>query len=177
VLLARLAILGLLVYAAAVGETAMVDALAVRQVAPSLIALAALTWQLAWPGPYAFLGAGVIALAGDLFVPGRIGLGAAAMLIVAYATGRLRDRLRIEHYAWQIPLIFAATSVWATGSGVLRAMFGEAAVGVAMLGQSLLVGVYTALLALPVLMVLAWLRETSSGRDTSGTSAGAERWG
>jgi hypothetical protein len=170
VLLARLAILSLMVYATAVGETALVDALAVRHVAPSLIALAALTWQLAWPGPYAFLGAGAIALAGDLVMPGRIGAGAALMLLAAYGAGQLRVQMRIEHYALQIPLVWAATTAWAAGTSLAHA-------GTLALWPSLLVGAYTAALALPVLMVVAWLRETPQGRDASGTSAGAQPWG
>jgi len=175
-LLVRLAILGLLVYAAAAGETALVDALAVRQVTPSLIALAALTWQLACPGPYAFLGAGAIALAGDLLVPGRIGLGAAAMLVVAYAVRRLRDRFRVEHYALQLPFVFAATSAWALGTSGLRAVFDRSATGLAVFEQSLLVAAYTTALALPVLMVVAWVRETSSWGNAAGASAGADLW-
>jgi rod shape-determining protein MreD len=165
VLLARLAILGLMVYAAAAGETALVDALEVRQVAPSLIALAAIAWPLVSSSPYAFLAAGVIALAGDLLAPGRIGLGAAAMLLVAYGVGRLRQRMSVEHYALQVPLVFAATAVWGASTGVLRSIAGESAVGGwTLLGQSLWVGAYTAALALPLLMVVAWLREPSSAQ-------------
>ena len=154
--LLRLALLGLIAYAAAVAETSLAGALEICHVAPSLIALAALTWQLVAPGPYAFLGAGAIALAGDLCAPGRVGAGAAAMLLVAYGV----SRLRVEHYGLQVAVLFAGTTAWAVATGLLRLSVGDSAVGgTLLLREPVLVGAYTAALALPILMVVTWVRE------------------
>lgn len=156
----RLALVVLIAYLAAVAETTLAGGLEVRDVTPSLIALAALGWQLVAAGPYAFLGAGLIALVGDLLAPGRVGAGAAAMLLLAYAVGRLQSRVRIEHYLVQAAVVMIAVSLWAAASGLLRSVLGDAASGVwSVLRQSALVGVYTAAVALPVLMVTAWARE------------------
>lgn len=155
-ILPRLMLVALIACAAAVADTSLAGALEVHQVAPSLIALAALTWQLVAPGPYAFLGAGAIALAGDMCAPGHVGAGAAAMLMVAYGVGRLR----IEHYALQVLVLLVGTTAWAVATGLLRWLLGDSAVGLALLlGESALVGAYTAALALPLLMVVAWVRE------------------
>jgi rod shape-determining protein MreD len=159
-MLFRLLLLVLAAYAAAVAETALAGTLEIHQVAPSLIALAALAWPLVLPGPHAFLGAGVIALAGDLAAPGRIGAGAAAMLAVAYAVGRLQSRARIEHYLLQVAVLAAGTFAWAIASGLLRVLCGEVPFGLpSLLRHSFLVAAYTAAVALPVLMTVAWLRE------------------
>lgn len=152
-------IVGLIAAAAVLAQTALAGAMQIGQVTPSLIALAALAWQLAGRGRYRFLGAGAIALAGELFAPGRIGAGAASMLVVAYALGGVQERLRIDHPAVQVPLVGAGTAAWVVGTGALRRLAGDASPSlVVLVEQAPAVAAYTAAVALPLLLVIAWTR-------------------
>jgi len=166
--LVRLLLVGLIASAAVLAETSLADAMEIRQVVPSLIALAALAWQLACPGPYTFLASGAIALVGDLFAPGRVGLGAASMLLVAYAAGRVAQRLRIDHFVLQVPIVLVGTAAWVLSTGLLRWLSGDASISpLVLLRQAPAVAAYTAAVALPVLMVVGWMREAAANKLAS----------
>ena len=163
--LVRMMLVVLLAAAAVLADTSLADAIAIGQVAPSLIALAALVWTMAAPGPYAFLAAGAIALAGDLFAPGRVGAGAASMLLVAYAAGRLQQRFVADHFALEVPIVLVGTGVWVLATDLLRWVSGDVSLSpLVLLGQVPAVAAYTAAVALPVLMVAGWVREGTASK-------------
>jgi len=156
----RILLLVVIVYLAAVVETSLDDVMRVGSVTPDLLALVAVVYVLATRSPRSFLVAGGMALAGDLIAPGRPGVGAAWMLVVGYAVGRLRHHVRLNHFAAQVPVVGLAVACWAAGVAVTARLLGDlplawSAIAVRAAG----VGLYTAGVALPVLMVLGWTRE------------------
>jgi hypothetical protein len=154
-----------ILYLAAVAETSLADALRVGSVAPEVLALVAVVWLLVAAGRYGFLTAGAIMLVGDLCAPGRVGVGAAWMLLVGYAICRLRLRARLSHYLFQLPVVFAAVAAWAACVGLSERFAGDIGLPLGtILTRSLGVGLYTAGLALPILMLLAWFREPRGAR-------------
>jgi len=149
-----------IVYLAAVLQTSLDDLLQVRGVTPDLFALVAVVSVLCTPGPRAFLLGGGIMLLGDLIAPGRIGIGAAWMLVLSYAVVRLREHIRLDFLAVRVAVVGVAVAFWVAGVGATGRLLGELPLGWTAIGfRALGVGVYTAGVALPVLMILGWLPE------------------
>jgi hypothetical protein len=165
----RFVILTLSVYLAAVAETSLVDVIRVGEVTPDLPALVAVVWLLTAGGPRAFLVAGAVALVGDAIAPGRLGVGMAWMLLIGYGVVRLRGRFRAAtdgrgftgaQLLWQVPMVAAAVTVWAAVVGLTARLLGDVPLPWStILARAAGVGIYTAGVALPVLMVVGWIRE------------------
>lgn len=166
----RFLILTLIVYLAAVAETSLVDVMRAGDVTPDLLALVAVVWLLTVAGPRAFLVAGAVVLVGDLIAPGRPGVGMAWMLLVGYGVTRLRVRFQGatdgRGFMWQVPCVWVAVTVWAAAVGLTGRLLGDVALPWStLLTRAAGVGVYTAGVALPVLMVVGWIREPLLARQ------------
>ncbi|NQU24801.1 MAG: hypothetical protein HQ567_26255 [Candidatus Nealsonbacteria bacterium] len=149
-----------ILYLAAVAETALGDVMRVGDATPDLIALVAVVWLLIAAGPRAFLVAGAVALLGDLIAPGRLGVGMAWMLLVGYGVTWLRTRLKSDHLVAQVPVACAALIAWAVGVAITGRLLGDVALPLStLLTRAAATGLYTAAVALPVLMVVGWMRE------------------
>lgn len=165
----RYVLLALIAYLAAVIQTSLADSMRVGHLVPDLLALVAVVWLLVAAGPRAFLAAAGIALLGDLVSPGRPGIGFGWMLLIGYWLTRLRARFEITPggrgltcygLAWQAPTVWAAVTVWAAAVGLTGRLLGDVSLPwPTILTRALGVGVYTAGIALPVLMVVGWIRE------------------
>ena len=149
-------------YAALVIDTTWSDAARIGPVAPDVPLLAALAWALFDRDERAFLAAGAVMLAADLASPGRAGVGAGAMLVVAFALAALRRGFGHERLAARWALLVAAALAWTLAVGLAARCLGDVeldwsevawrAVGTALL---------TAAAALPVLMLLGWWGESA----------------
>lgn len=156
----RILLLAPILYLTAVLETSLADAVAIGYVGPDLLALVAVSWVLLSKSPRAFVTAGAIGLFGDLIGPGQPGLGMAVFLLVGYGVARLHARLALDHPAMQIGAVWAAATVTAVALGLGRWLMGETSVAPAtLLARGLGVGLYTAAVAMPLLMAIGWLRE------------------
>lgn len=160
----RLLFLVPILYVTAVVQTSLVDLLRVGAVEPDLLALLAVAWLLLAPGPWAFLVAGTIGLVQDLLAPGRVGLGLASFLLVGYALTWLRTRVRLESLGLQVIAVLVATSSLAVIQTFGHWLLSPATAALStLLSQAIGLGVYTAGVSLPVLMVTGWLREAKKG--------------
>ena len=161
--------LSLVVYLAAVAETSLVDVIRIGDVTPDLLALVAVVWLLTAAGARAFLVAGAVALVGDLIAPGHIGVGMAWMLVVGYGVIQLRARFQGatngRGFMWQVPCLWAAVTVWAAAVGLTGRLLGDVWLPWStLLWRAAGVGIYTAAVGLPVLMVAGWVREPKPAR-------------
>ncbi len=158
--------LTLIVYIAAVIETSLVDVLRIGRLTPDLLALVAVVWLLTAAGPRAFVVAGGVTLVGDLIAPGRLGVGTAWMLLVGYGVTRLRARFLPDHLAWQVLTTAATVTVWAAAVGLSGRLLADVSLPcTTIVTRAAGVGLYTAAVALPVLMVTGWIREPLLGRQ------------
>ena len=149
-----------IVYAAALADTSLVDVMRVGHVAPDLLAMVAMIWLLLVPGPRAFVVAGAIGLASDLVAPGRVGVAMACFLLVGYAAGRLRARFEPDHLVSRIAVVWLAVTSLAVSLAMARWLLGEAPLPLStLLVRALGVGLYTAGVSLPLVMVIGWIRE------------------
>lgn len=153
-------LLVVVVYLAAVVQTSLVDMLRIGHVTPDLLALTAVVWVLLAPGRSGFLVAGAIVLVGDLIAPGHLGTGAAAMLVVGYGLWRLQARAKLANLGAQLLAVWAAVTVWAIAVGCSGWLLGDVSLSLSTVAaRAAGVGLYTAGVALPVLMVVGWIRE------------------
>ena len=153
-------LLTLIVYVAAVFDTALADAMRIGHAAPDMLALTAVVWLLVAAGPRALLTAGLIALVGDLVAPGHVGVGAFWMLLVGYAIYRLRTLVKLDHLPERVLVVWAAVTIWAIASGLTGRLWGDVALpSMTVVTRASATGLYTAGVSLPVLMVLGWFRE------------------
>lgn len=151
-------VLALTAYVAAVLDTALAPAWAIGPATPDLLALAAVLWILAPGRPRACWPAALVGLFADLQSPGRLGVGLACFAIAAYALTGFRARLAAAAPWTKAAAVAFAVAAIALACGVLRRLLGEIDVSaLAMLLRSISVGVYTAGVALPILMVFDWL--------------------
>ena len=163
------------VYVAAVVQTSLVDAIRIGRVEPDVLAMVAIIWLFWATGPRSFpavgfpaagfpaagfLVAGGIGLLADLISPGRIGLGAACYVLVGYAVDRLRPWLGLEHLLGQLLTVWVGVTLLSVGQTLGLWLLGDVSypLGSAM-ACALGVGLYTAGVSLPVLMVAGWVRE------------------
>lgn len=145
-------------YLAAVLDTALAPAWAIGPTTPDLLALAAVVWTLAPGKPRTFLAAAAIGLFADLIAPGRLGAGTASFAIVGFGLIRLRPRTAMLPAWAKAAIVVPAVAAQVLGIGLLRRLLGEIDLGLlALAGRSAAVGVYTAGLALPLLMAIEWL--------------------
>ncbi len=155
-----LLVLAPLAYVAAVIEVSLGDLAAVGPVAPDLLALTAFVWLWMAGGPHGFLAAGAIGLFGDLISPGPVGLGAAAYLVVGYGLGAARQRTPADVFPVQVAAIGAAVAALGLAMACGHWLLGESSLCLATLSaRAVGVGLYTAGVAVPALMVVGWLRE------------------
>lgn len=148
------------VYAAATLDTVLAPVWAIGPVRPDLIALAALGWALVGGKSQAYLMAAAIGLFADLLVPGRLGVCMACFALVGYAAVHLQPQFRSLPVWVKAAVVAPAIAVQALGIGLLRSLCGEIQLDVlAMAVRCLGVGVYTAAIALPLLMLHDWVRE------------------
>jgi rod shape-determining protein MreD len=153
----RYLLLAIGVFVAAVLQTSLVDDVRIGAVTPDLFLLVAMVWLFSGNGQYGFLGAGAVGLAADLASPGRLGIGAAWLLLVGYVLNRIMVRLALEHWTTQVPAVVLATAVWAAGMGLTRWLLGEVVIGpLAIFQRALGVGLYTGAISLPLLLALSW---------------------
>ncbi len=156
----RLLILTLIVYTAAVTETSLVDVTRIGHVTPDLLALTAIVYVLMANHPSAFVVSGLIALVGDLIAPGHLGVGMGWMLLLGFGLTRLKRHVPLEHLAAQVFAVLAAVSVWAAAVGLTGRVLGDVSLPwLTIVARSAGVGLYTAGVAVPVLMILGWIHE------------------
>jgi len=154
-----------IVYAVAVLQTSLADAISVGHVTPDLLALSAVVWILVHPGRRGFLAAGAIGLAADLISPSHLGVGMASFLLVGYGVARLRTKLDLEHVVAQVLCVGAATTVLVTTQAIGSWLPGHTAVPLGtLLVRALGVGLYTAGVSVPLLLLIGWIREPFRAR-------------
>jgi rod shape-determining protein MreD len=153
-------------YAAAVAQTSIAPCLTVGLAAPDLLLLLAFVWIVRRPGWPGFIGAMTVGLAADLSSLGSLGTMVVCLGIAAVALDSWRPTLGLDH-----PLVAAL----ATGIATMLVSFVTATLATigepgsrslfALASQSVGVGLYTALLACPLLVVLAWMESVRRSAD------------
>jgi len=162
----RALLITFVVYVAAVMETSLTEAVSIGHVGPDLLAMVAMIWLLVATGPRALLIAGAIGMLSDLTAGGRVGLGLGCFLLVGYGSGRLRARLALDRVPAQVLAVWVGVTLLAVGQAIGRWMLGEVPLRPSLLlWRAAGVGLYTAGVSLPVLMVIGWIREPHLARE------------
>ncbi len=153
-------ILLLAVYAAATMQAAFDSVLCVGIVVPDWFVLTALLFVLTVRRSHPLLVGMIVGITADLSAVGPLGVSTALLALTTGTVAHLRRKLHIEHPIIQIPLIAIATTLY-TLSIIAVSTIGPSSTpntAMSLLG-AIGVGGYTAALALPVLLIIAWTRE------------------
>jgi rod shape-determining protein MreD len=148
-----------LVYLAAVVQTWFAPRWLAFEAGPNLLVLAAFLWLTQSPSRRGILKAALAGLISDLNSPTPLGLGMATFAGAAYGVVWLRQRISLDGFAAQTGVVwFAATSItlW---QGIFIKFWGKSSVvWIEVAQRSALVGLYTVMVALPILIFLFWRR-------------------
>lgn len=146
------------VWLAAVFQTTVAPAMAIRQVSPDGLALLASVMLLLLPADRRalWLAAGVGFVA-DLISPGPLGAATLAFFLAAFVVGMLQSKLASQGVAVRLLFTAGFSSLAAMGISLAYSLAGEASLGFGpMLGRVLGVGLYTSALSYPFYLVLSW---------------------
>ena len=145
-------------YLAAALQTSLAPVIEVRHVMPDLFALVTIVWLLRPAAPHGFIAAGLVGLVYDLTSAAPPGIGLGLYSLAGYSICMLRGKLDGNHLLVQLPIVVLATTIIALGEAEATRLFGELTLPWTTLAvRAVGVGVYTAAVALPVLMVVGWL--------------------
>ncbi len=158
-----------LIYLASALQTLQAPQWQIAGVGPDLIALTGFTWLALSKNRYSFAIVALVGLAADFNSPAPLGLSVAVYAVVAYLLTRLRSRIHLDHFAGRLGVIFLGVAgTCLVQSAMLRILRQTALPLLMLLPRSLLVGFYTAGLAIPILMLAGWLRTPSHTIELSG---------
>ncbi len=146
------------VWLAAVFQTTVAPAMAIRQVSPDGLALLASLVLLLLPADRRalWLAAGVGFVA-DLISPGPLGAATLSFFLAALVIGALQTTLIAQAVAVRVLFTAGFASLAALGVALAYWLTGETSLGFApMLGRVLGVGIYTAALSYPFYLALSW---------------------
>ncbi len=146
------------VWLAAVFQTTVSPAMAIRQVGPDGLALLASLVLAILPADRRalWLAAG-IGLVADLISPGPLGVATFSFFLAAFAVGTLQNKLAAQGIAVRLLLTAGFASLAALGIALAYSLAGETSLGFApMLSRVLGVGLYTAALSFPIYLALSW---------------------
>ena len=160
------------IWLAAVMDTSLAPAWSIDVVTPDLMALAALMWIFVSRHSSDPLWAGVIGLAADLVAPGHIGPGIAAFALVGYGLTALRGHVHLDNPVLQVVCVWIAVTLITLLITVVGGLLGDTTLNWArVFPLAAAVGAYTAGIALPLLLILAWLREPLVAKYTQRDAA------
>lgn len=147
-------------YVAAILQATLDPVIGVGYLVPDWFALTALLVVLTVCRPRSLAIGLIVGLAADVSGVGPLGISTAMLLLTTVAVAHVRRKLHIEHPALQVPLLALAATTYTVGV-VLVTMIAtwSTAAGVASLLGALGVGLYTGAIALPVLLIVSWIRE------------------
>ncbi len=147
-------------YTAAVLQTTVAPLMDVRGATPDFFAMVAIIWLLIGGGPRGFVAAALVGLAYDLTAAGPLGIALGVYASAGIVLSWLKDRLDAQHLAIQLLVIAIATILIVGSEATIARISGQTNLTWSTLAvRSVIVGVYTAGVSLPVLMVVGWFRD------------------
>jgi rod shape-determining protein MreD len=147
------------VYFAALLEACLAPRWEVRGIVPDLLALVAFAWLAEARSRYAFLAVGLVGLVSDLNASAPLGIGMGAFAMVGYLVIVLRRNLHLEGPIAQLAIVGFGTVATCGVQGIaLRLIGGPECPLMTLVERTVLVGLYTSAIAIPLVMMLHWLK-------------------
>jgi rod shape-determining protein MreD len=147
----------LVLVTAMIVHTAVFSQIRVFGIMPDLMLLLAVTAGLeAGPG-YGAVAGFVTGMIADLFLPTPLGLSALVYSLTGYVTGVTKAGLLEAAWWFPVAVAFAASSAGIGLFALVGTMLGEKSLlGLHLIVVMLVVGLFNAVLALPVLRIVRW---------------------
>lgn len=146
------------IYFAAIVQGTIPELFRIRATSPDFLVMTAACWLVVSRHPLAFASAGLIGFAADLTGPGCLGVGAGVWVLIGYLYQRTAPRQAVEMLVWQMCMVALLATTALSGNGMIRWMLDELTIGpLKVLERAVSTGAYTALLSLPVLLLVSWM--------------------
>ncbi len=148
-----------LIYLAAVLEIFLAPHWQIAGITPDLLALVAFTFIAISQSRSSIFIIALIGLASDLNSSGPLGLGLAAFALVAYSLASLQARLQLDHFFGRLTLVWLGITAASVIQAIVARAAGQTAIPIqALITRALVAGFYTSALAVPMLLLIAWVR-------------------
>lgn len=148
------------IYLAAVTQTTLADLFAIKSAKPDFLIMAAASWIVLSRQPLGFLAAALVGFAGDLILPetSKLGVNTGVCLLVGYLYQRMAPRQTVEMILWQVCMVTLVATASLCLIGLARWLLDETPIrALRVLERAIESGIYTGLLAAPILWFVSWL--------------------
>jgi rod shape-determining protein MreD len=157
-----------LIYVASILQIGLAPRSQIAGAGPDLLALLAVIWVMKSAGWHAILIAALIGLAGDLNSTAPLGVGVAISALAAYGILWWRRQVKLEHLSVQVVVVWTSITAITLAETIAGLCLSQPVPSLAIAAQrTAVVGVYSTLIAVPILLVMSWCCETQKP-DLSG---------
>lgn len=147
------------VYIAAVLQTWISPRWELSDAVPNLLALTAFVWLITNDGPRGFLVTALVGLVSDLGSSTPLGFGIAVYSVVGYGAIWLRRHMNADRLLGQLGVLWLAITAITLSEGITAMCLHQDQLTAPMLlGHTILVGLFTTILALPIFVIINWRR-------------------
>lgn len=149
-----------LVYLASILQIGLAPHWQVAGAGPDLLALIAVLWTMKSIGWHALAAAATIGLVCDLNSTGPLGVGMALYAVIAYGVVWWRRQVRLDRLPAQIAVVWTGVTAISISEFVASRCLGQSVPPLPIaVERTAIVGLYTAMIAVPIVLVISWRRE------------------
>jgi len=149
-----------LVYLASILQIGLARHWQIAGAGPDLLALVAVVWTMKSTSWHALAAAASIGLACDMNSTGPLGVGMALYAVIAYGVIWWRRQVRLDRLPAQIAVVWTGVTVISISEFVANRCLGQSIPPLPIaIERTAIVGLYTAMVAVPIVLVLGWRRQ------------------
>jgi rod shape-determining protein MreD len=127
---------------------------------PDLLALLAILWVVKTTGWHSLAVAALIGFGSDLNSTAPLGLGMALYAAIAYGLVWWRRQVKLDRLSAQVAVVWAGVTVITLLELIADSGLGRSISSLRLaLERTAVVGLYTTMIAVPVLLVMSWRRD------------------
>jgi rod shape-determining protein MreD len=131
---------------------------------PDLLALLAVLWTVKSTGSHALATAALIGFGSDLNSTMPLGVGMALYALIAYGVVWWRRQVKLDRLSAQIAVVWSGITAIVLLEHIAGSCLGRTmSLGLAIEGTAV-VGLYSTMIAIPVLLVMSWRRSAGDPR-------------
>ena len=160
-----------LIYLASILQIGLAPYWQIAGAGPDLLALIAALWAMKSTPWHALAAAAAIGLAGDLNSTAPLGIGVALYAVVAYGVIWWRRQVKLDRLPAQIAVVWTGVTAITLFDLIAGRCLGQSIPSLHVaIERTAVVGLYTTMIAVPILLVVSWRRPGDDPRLSSGAS-------
>jgi cell shape-determining protein MreD len=150
-----------LVYLASVLQIGLASRSQIAGAGPDLLAVLAVIWGMKSAGWHAILIAALIGLVSDLNSTAPLAVGVTIYALAADGILWWRRQIKLEHLSVQIVVVWTSITAMTLAESIAGLCLSQSVPALTIAAQrTAVVGLYSTLIAVPILLVMSWCGET-----------------